>query len=289
MDLSLKVDTLDTIDQRTFVENYLKQQKPFVLKGLASGTAAGKKWDLDYMKFVLGNVEVDVFNNQIKSDTAYTRGNQKMIFSDFIEMIRKPEPTHIRLFLFNGFKHAPKLRNEFPCPIFYKGILDKIGFMFFGGKSTDVRMHYDIDMSNVLHTQFAGKKRVILLSPENGVLLYKLPFNTFTLIDASNPNFDKYPALKYVKGYDITLNDGDTLFMPSGFWHYMIYQEGGFAVTYRKIAQSPKLVCDGVMNLTLRLWFDKIMSAMLKSKWSNYKVKLAIHRANAEIERLENL
>lgn len=287
MDLSLKIDTLDGIDKETFTTKYLNPQKPFVIKGLVRHTPANKKWCLEYIKNKLGKVEVDVYDNNVKTNTAYTHGDLKMPFSDFIDIISKKEPTSYRLFLFDGFKHAPDLRQDFPCPSFFNGVLGKIGFMFFGGQSTKVRMHFDIDMSNVLLTQFEGKKRVLLFSPEYHNLLYRTPLNTFSIADIDNPDYQKFPALKYVKGYDIMLEQGDSLFMPSGYWHYITYQEGGFGVSYRKMAHSLSLKYQGVSNLTYKLWLDKLMAKTLKNKWTDYKTKIAIERANQAIREIE--
>lgn len=287
MDLSLQIDTLESIDKSTFKTKYLKFQKPFVIKGLVKPTVAGSKWNLQYIKDILGKIEVDVYDNKVKTNTAYTHGDLKMPFSDFVDIISKDEPTSYRLFLFDGFKHAPDLRNEFPCPDFFNGILGKIGFMFFGGKSTKVRMHFDIDMSNVLLTQFEGRKRVVLFEPKYNDLLYRTPLNTFSITDIDNPDYEKFPGLKYVKGYDVMLEHGDSLFMPSGYWHYITYQEGGFGVSYRKMAHSISLKYEGIANLTYRLWIDKLMTATLNSRWTNYKMKIAYDRANKAIQEIE--
>ncbi len=287
MDLSLQIDTLESIDEKTFATKYLHPQKPFIIKGLVKQTSANGKWNLQYIKDKLGKVEVDVYDNKVKTNTAYTHGDLKMPFSDFVDIISKDEPTSYRLFLFDGFQHAPDLRNEFPCPNFFNGVLGKIGFMFFGGKSTKVRMHFDTDMSNVLLTQFEGKKRVVLFEPKYNDLLYRTPLNTFSIADIDNPDYEKFPGLKYVKGYDVMLEHGDSLFMPSGYWHYITYQEGGFGVSYRKIARSISLKYQGIANLTYRLWIDKFMTATFNSRWINYKTKIAYERANKAIKVIE--
>src|SRR5690606_38134237 len=122
----------------------------------------------------------------------------------------------LRMFLFNMFKKKPELRKDFPCPPLFKGLLGRIGFMFFGAKGIKVRIHQDMDMSNVLLTQFHGRKRVVLIDPKYSRLLYKLPFNTHSLIDLDNPDYQKYPGLKHIEIYDCVINHGDSIFMPSG-------------------------------------------------------------------------
>jgi hypothetical protein len=279
MDLSLRIDTVENISAEDFYKNYFHPQKPVIIKGLTKQIPAGK-WDLNYMKEKLRHVKVGVFDNRIKKDSAYTIPDLEMPFPEFANIISKEENCPYRLFLFNGFKHSPELKKEFPCPKIFKGALGGLGLMFFGGKDTSVRMHFDSDLSNVLHTQVQGRKRILLFAPEYSAYLYKLPFNTFCLADPENPDHDKYPALHYVKGYKIELKPGDTLFMPSGYWHYMKYLEGGFAVTYRKLGAGISAKYNGLMYLTLRLWFDKLMLFLAGKKWVAFKQQMAIEKAN---------
>jgi hypothetical protein len=287
MQLNLKIDRINASEKDLFFKEYFNKQKPVIIQGLINTTPAATKWNLDYLKSRIGEIEVDVFDNTIKKTTAYTGGDYKMKFSEFVDHIRKDEECNIRLFLFNAFKYCSDFKKEFPCPAIFKGVLDKVGFMFFGGKNTHVRMHFDIDMSNVLHTQFEGKKRVLLISQEYNDLLYKTPFNTYSIADFQNIDESKFPGLKYVKGYDIVLNPGDSLFMPGGYWHYMIYLEGSFAVAYRKIAYGVKNTLTGVNYLTLKLWTDKVLTFVLGKKWTVYKSQIAYQRAEAAIKKIE--
>jgi hypothetical protein len=288
MQLNLKIDRINASEKDLFFTEYFNKQKPVIIQGLVNTTPAANKWNLDYLKSRIGEIEVDVFDNTIKKTTAYTGGDYKMKFSEFVDHIRRNEECNIRLFLFNAFKYCSDFKKEFPCPAIFKGVLDKVGFMFFGGKNTHVRMHFDIDMSNVLHTQFEGKKRVLLISQEYNDLLYKTPFNTYSIADFQNIDESKFPGLKYVKGYDIILNPGESLFMPGGYWHYMIYLEGSFAVAYRKIAYGVKNTLTGINYLTLKLWTDKLLTFVLGKKWTVYKSQIAYQRAETAIKKIEN-
>jgi len=289
MDLNLKIDTVENISGKHFRKYYFLPQKPVIIKGLINSTPAYHKWTMEYLKEKLGSTPVDVFDNSQKKNSAYTFGDLKMPFSEFIDILIRNEPTSYRLFLFNGFKHCKQLKKDFPCPEIFKGVLDHIGFMFFGSKGTRVRMHFDIDMSNVLHTQFIGKKRILLISQEYNNLLYKTPLNTFSIADFDNPDYTKFPALKYVQGYDITLEYGDTLFMPEGYWHYMMYEESGFGVAYRKIAHSFDRQMQGLMNVTLKMWTDKAMNFIDAAAWNEYKERVAYKRANETLKGIKML
>ena len=98
----------------------------------------------------------------------------KMKFGDYLEKITSG-PCDLRLFLFNIFKHKPELRNDFGWPSFTRFYLKKVPFMFFGGGGSVVRIHQDMDWSNVFLTQLYGRKKVILFHPRYSKILYRYP------------------------------------------------------------------------------------------------------------------
>jgi hypothetical protein len=220
MNLTLQVDKVDARDmcREKFRKNYLNKSRPLIMKGFADLFPAGKLWTFDYLNDKMGNHPVGIFDNTKKKPTAYTSPDFQMKFSEFSGIIQRDEETPYRIFLFNMFKEFPELRKDFPTPNLVRGILGNLGLTFFGGKNTTVRFHYDIDCSGVLMTQLIGRKRVILIPPVYDKLVYKVPFTSFSLIDPDKPDYQKFPALRYVEGYDFVLNPGDALFMPSRYW-----------------------------------------------------------------------
>lgn len=289
MNLSLHIDQVDArkISREKFRKHYLAKSKPLIINNFSSLFPAGKLWTFDYLNSKIGNHLIGVFDNRIKTNSAYINPDLQMKFSEFSEIIQRDEETPYRIFLFNMFKDFPEFRKEFPTPELARGILGKLGFAFFGGKNTHVRFHFDIDCSNVLMTQLIGRKRVILIPPKYDRFIYKVPFSSFSLIDPDKPDYQKFPALRYVSGYDFVLQPGDALFMPSRYWHFNTYLEGGMAVSYRIIAQRPVDVYNGIMNTTLRLAFDKGMNAILGEKWMEKKKDTAIENANNEVRKIK--
>jgi len=282
-----QISTVSGISRNEFKEKYLLHSKPVVIKGLTMFCSAQEKWTIEYIKEVCGEVTVDIFDNSKDNKaSAFTKPDTKMKFADYVKILLENKPSPLRIFLFNMFKEKPQLRKDFPCPGIFKGILGRVGFMFFGAKNIKVRIHQDIDMSNVLLTQFHGKKKVVLIAPEYSSLLYKLPFNTFSLINLDNPDYEKYPGLMYIKTQECVLEPGDSLFIPSGYWHYITYLEGGFSVSYRKLACSFKDRLTGLLNLCVYMPIDKLMVSLSGEKWLNKKEKIAEERANKAIKIL---
>jgi hypothetical protein len=288
MQLLNDVDEVQSIDSSGFKREYFDKQRPLVIRNLAASFPAGKKWTLDFLRSHCGDVEIDLFDNGKKdrSSSAFTTPDVTMPFHEYLDVIEKGEPTNLRMFLFNMFKCKPELRDDFPCPDFFRSVIGKIGFMFFGSREAKVRVHQDIDMSCVLLTQFSGYKRVVLVAPQYSELMYRLPFNTYSLVDLDAPDLEKYPGLRYIQASECILGPGDALFMPSGYWHYITYLDGGFAVSYRKPAPGILRKIKGMMYLGIFMPLDKLMNKLAGEEWVTKKEQMAETRAKKAIQRL---
>ena len=157
------VDTVDQISSEDFRKNYYEPMRPLIIKDLSKSWPAYEKWTWDYFKEIVGDKEVGIYNN-VKSD-AYTpinKADDYTTFGKYVDMIRT-EPAGWRIFLFNIFEHAPQLTEDFSWPDqLMKGFVKRYPMLFVGGASSITHMHFDIDMSHIIHTQFVGRKRVLL-------------------------------------------------------------------------------------------------------------------------------
>ena len=72
-------------------------------------------------------------------------------------------------------------------------------------------------------------------------------------------DYEAFPAVKYAKGYEVILEHGDTLFMPAGYWHYMEYLDGGFAMSLRALQGSMDGKAKGLWNLFEMRTIDTVM------------------------------
>lgn len=289
LNIEVQIPVVDgsTITRQEFESKYLKPQKPVILRGLWKQYPAYEKWTMDYFRQSMGDIMVDLFSSKLANPSeTLSVPHARMKFSEYLDLIEH-DPTDLRLFLFPVFKHRPELLKDFGYPKITGHYL-KIPFMFFGPKKSVTRMHQDIDMSNVFLTQFAGKRRIVLFAPDQSTLLYRLPFNVHSTVDIDHPDFDTYPGLKYAKGCSGVLENGDTLFMPSGYWHHIEYLEGGFGLSVRTLGHNLATILRGGYNVTIQRKFDDIMRKWRGDKWFEYKKRLAQKRAKAAIEKIEN-
>ncbi len=192
----------------------------------------------------------------------------------------KSGPAPWRIFLFNIFNHAPQLTKDFFWPEhLMKGFIKRVPMLFVGGEGSVTHIHFDIDLSHILHTQFMGKKRVLLFPNEEQEKLYRKPFEVLSLADFTNYydagktrlDTDKFPAVKHAKGYDVILEHGDTLFMPGGYWHHMEYLESGFAMSLRAFNTGITGKLKGVWNLVGMRSIDTFMKKSFPQQWYQWK------------------
>ncbi len=277
------IDTVDLISKEDFVKNYLIPRKPLVIRKLSRDWPAYQKWTMEYIKEVVGDQIVPLYDSS-KADPSkpINAAAAEMKFGDYIDLIKKT-PTDLRIFLFDPIKHAPALLNDYIAPKnLMGGFLDSYPNMFFGGEGSVTFLHYDIDLAHIFHTHFIGRKHVILFDNKWKKRLYQIPFATYALedYDIENPDFNKFPALNGVQGFEAFLEHGDTLFMPTGYWHWMKYLDGSFSISLRAWDKSWAVKVRSLYNLTLQRKFDDFMKRNFRARYMNWKEKLAIQRAN---------
>lgn len=286
------VDMVQSISGREFREKYFSNRVPVVVKDLAKEWPAYARWNWNYFKSILGHIYVGIHDNKKAEPENLHKAAEFTTIGRYIDMIRSA-PVGWRIFLFNIYQHAPRLIKDFAWP---EHLLD--GFrkaeplLFAGGQSSITHMHFDMDCSHILHTQFLGKKRVLLFPFEERYKLYNKPFEISTLVDFSNyydvdnskVNWDKFPALKYAKGYEVTLEHGDTLYIPAGFWHHMEYIENVVGLSLRAqptLAEKIK----GSWNIYAVQFINALMTKTAPLAWKEWKHKKTHYYATGILQK----
>lgn len=284
----IPIPTVETISTSDFKTNYYHTNQPLIIKGLARQWPAYNKWNWDYFIDIVGEKEVGVYNN-VKSDsyTPINTADAYMKFGEYLQMVKKG-PVDLRIFLFNIFQHAPQIVQDFTWPDQYmKGFVKRFPMLFVGGEGAITHMHFDIDLSHILHTQFAGRKRVLLFPFEEQHKLYRKPWEVLSLANYANYNaqfdYENFPAVKLAKGFEAVLEHGDTLFMPAGYWHHMEYIDAGFAMSLRALQSSIGGKLNGVWNLFGMRNIDTLMKKTAPQWWYKRKKEKLYQYAAREL------
>ncbi|MEO2063819.1 MAG: cupin-like domain-containing protein [Christiangramia sp.] len=277
-----QVTRIESISKDDFVRDYVRPQKPVVIKKLIQDWPAYRKWNLEYIREMAGDRTVPLYDDRpISSRFKFNEAHSEMKMSDYIDLLER-EPTNYRIFLYNLLKQVPKLQEDFSFPDIGLRFLKQLPMLFFGGANSRVFMHYDIDYANILHFHFHGKKQCILFPPSESKNLYKVPHALISRedIDFNDPDFEKFPVLKKAQGYITELNHGETLYMPEGYWHHMTYLTAGFSMSLRATPRTLTNFSKAVYNLVFMRHFDNYMRKMRGQRWIDYKNRQAVTRTH---------
>lgn len=277
-----EIPRIQSDKKEVFLEEYFKPQRPVVIEQATEEWPAFSKWNLDYMRQVAGEKIVPLYDDRpVDHKDGFNEPHARMKMKDYIDLL-KSKPTKYRIFLWNILKEVPELKKDFWYPDFGIKLMKNLPMLFFGGEESYTFMHYDIDLANIFHFHFEGTKECILFSQSETDHLYKVPHSLITheAIDFSNPDLQKWPALELAQGYKTTLNHGDVLYMPEGYWHYMRYISPGFSMSLRGIARNPKNLGKAFYNVLIMRHYDAIMRRLKGQSWIDWKNEQAILRTN---------
>ena len=283
MELNLtQIPRVKTLSREAFLRDYFKPQKPVVIENFIEDWPAYKKWNLNYIKQVAGEKEVPLYDDRpVKHDEGFNEPHAKMKMADYIDLLQS-KPTKYRIFLWNVLKEVPILQKDYKFPDFGIRLMKGLPMLFFGGSDSHTFMHYDIDLANIFHFHFEGKKQCILFSQEESKHLYKIPHSLITRedIDFANPDLEQWPALKNAKGHIAQLEHGNVLYIPEGYWHHMKYLTPGFSMSLRAIARKPKNFAKAVYNIFFMRHYDNLMRRRRGQEWIDWKNEEAVRRTN---------
>lgn len=279
--LSLQeVPRVHRISKSEFLEGYFKPQKPVVLTGQFDHWKAIQSWSLEYFKEIAGDIEVPLYDDRpVTADEKFNEPHARMRMADYIDLLLA-QPTRYRIFLWNLLKEVPELQKDFEYPDLGLKMLKGLPMLFFGGMDSFTFMHYDIDLANIFHFHFHGKKECILYPLQEGRYLYRIPHSLITREDIrfDKPDLEAWPALRHARGFRAELNHGEMLYMPEGYWHYMKYVTPGFSMSLRSLPRKPRNLAQAVYNVFVMRHYDNYMRSKKGQQWLDWKNEEAIKR-----------
>jgi hypothetical protein len=273
------IERRSNLSREEFIENYLKPKKPVILTDLVKDWPARDKWSFEWLKENHGDLEVPLIDKNYHDPKKYFQIAKKMKLGEYLDLIQGG-PVDLRIFLFDIFKKIPELANDIRYPSIMDGFIKSYKFMFFGGQDSVTSLHYDMDCSNVFLTQFQTRKKVILFGPDQSTKLYKHPYTVMSHFDPENPDYEKFPAARNLQGYEGVFAHGETVFIPSLWWHHIRYVEGGFSLALRA-NDSIFTTLKGGMYLARHSIVDRGMTKVLGRKWKEWKETVASKNAEA--------
>lgn len=231
---------ISSLTPQLFWEQYQKIGIPVVITGLLNGEC---DWTLDFLSEQFGDRECFFRNygrERYKQDkrqwTSIGSGVelQSMPFTEYAEMLRNGQAHEQDIYMGKGsINNTPLAERES-----LKQVGQHLGLtqpvtnfnMYMGPGGHTTSLHYDI-MDNTL-MQLHGAKKIVLFSPSQAANLYPFPISVhlrhglklrccYSQVELENPDLRSFPKLKEAlqHKYEVILERGETLFIPSGWWH----------------------------------------------------------------------
>jgi hypothetical protein len=283
MILTTPVARTGATEPAVFLSRYKSTATPVVLEDLTRNWKARELWSVDYFKDVAGDVIVPLYDS--KPSRGYKGQHDPathMPLREYIDLLAAGE-NDLRLFFFNLFALVPKLAQEFAFPEIGLKLFRKLPVLFMGGKDARVQMHFDIDRPDILLCHFGGPKRVLLVAPEMTPYMYRVPFSFSSLAEVNfeHPDFARHPALKHLRGHLVELRHGDVLYIPPGFWHYVMYDEISFSMALRAFPRDLNNLTKLLYNLIVLRTVEVTMRRVVGQPWNDRNERLALKRTIA--------
>ncbi len=203
-----------------FVKEYASIGKPLIITDVVKSWKASTKWTIDFFRDKYGSVLTDGVRDR-NSGT-----NISMTIRDYMDYLEAGE-TEKSLYLidFPLFDH-PELYEDCEVPIYCNNLLEKLpekllnkyGFLqyiylFMGRKESSIGLHVDDFYTQAWLGVIYGRKRFILIPPNQEKFIYD------GKVDAFNPDLEKFPLYTNAKPVEFVLNPGEIIYIPSMWWH----------------------------------------------------------------------
>ncbi|MGJ5628679.1 cupin-like domain-containing protein [Nostoc sp. CALU 1950] len=214
------IDRRSNLSYDEFVREYASVGKPVIITDAMKDWKASTKWTMDFFRTEYGSSVGQVMD-------CATLTKSPMTIADYLDYMTLKERDKLLCLERLVIENRLDLRQDYKAPIYFLDILEKIpqevrnkykyypGHILIGHKDTSIGLHYDSHHLNAWIAVISGKKRVVLLSPDQGDFVYDGEVDTF------NPDLEKFPLYANAKPIEFILNQGEIINIPPDWWHHV--------------------------------------------------------------------
>jgi hypothetical protein len=232
------VERRSHVSSEEFLQRYYAANRPVILTNLFEVMPALACWTPDFLKRACGRAEVEVMTGrdadpdyEINCESHKTR----IQFADYVDWVTTGALGNDRYLVANNgfFKQADTaaLRESLVSmpPYLTPQDLGDHAFLWLGPSGTVTPLHHDV--MNVLLAQVHGRKRFALIPPTEIGALYN-HVGVYSQVDFEAPDLSRFPRFASVKALTVTLEPGELLFIPVGWFHHVRALEVSISVSF---------------------------------------------------------
>ncbi len=242
-DEPLEIDRRTGVSQKEFLDRYYAQNQPVLMTDSCDRWPALSLWNPAYLVEKLGSTEVEVMAGR-ESDPDYEVNSDEhrfmMPFDEYVAKIESARGNDTYLTANNKL-----LATEAALPLWDDFSLDERylapdpsrtrAHLWFGPAGTVTPLHHD--SVNVLFNQVDGWKHIILV-PSLAIHRVYNTIAVYSAVDPLKPDLDQYPMFADAQQYHFDVGPGQTLFIPTGWWHHVEATEASISISFTNFAFS---------------------------------------------------
>jgi hypothetical protein len=209
-----------------FLRDYVATNRPVVIQDAAPGWSALQNWTPEYFKEQFGEQMVEVtygvrqqmgeVMDGVLASTAEKPGpylHKVIIHQHMPQLLPALSPENV--YSFPRRFCSPLMPKRFHRPDGYLKLL--IGGV--GGKFP--LMHFDSDNAHAMITEIYGDKEFVLFAPEDTPYVYPHENSpgTSQIDDLDHVDLKRFPDFPKAKQYRVIIKPGESIFVPSRWWH----------------------------------------------------------------------
>lgn len=207
-----------------FVRRQLRPRRPVILTGLTEGWLPATEWTHMRMAERYGDARVvaaRLVGGALMDDPGGGALFHHVLLREFVDGVAGPDPA--RDYVMAPTWNFPEtLQDEYRLPPYCAGAQHLRAKVWLGKAGTVTPMHRDVPHN--LHVHLTGRKRWLLIAPRHSVGVYPRGLFSgmpnFAEVDPEAPDWARHPRFRSVPVVGATLDAGETLFIPHGWWHH---------------------------------------------------------------------
>ena len=213
------VEQRSDLKPEEFVEEYLRKNKPVVLKNAASYWR--ERWTPQWLKERFGTRKVVVETDEV---FVHDKTQKTILLAELVDIVLS-DSQEFRLRSMSFLSQVPELLQEFEEHsdferLYLRGVGGPKRAFWITPNGNATLLHHDTFFDN-LNVQVFGRKRFIMMPPSSYKSLYVHLFSESPLDPRQVPR-DKFPRFTGVDLAEAVVESGDIMFVPQFWWHFVI-------------------------------------------------------------------
>lgn len=227
-----EIERVETLDRETFYKHYKAVNRPVIMTQQLKDWSVLKRWTPEYFKTAYGERTIQA---EHLDKTTLKQTTKTLTMAEYIDAIASVDADTGWYMTIRNIPHNKETIDDLYSEVDRLPELldpegkDPNGYLLLGPKGTLTDLHFDL--ANAIYCQVYGRKHFKLVAPHD--LPYVYPVKNFlSQVDLEHYDPEKWPLFENCQVYDFTLEAGEVLFLPVGWWHYVEGLDTSISVSF---------------------------------------------------------